>query len=102
MQHAIAPTLMRLLRRGVESGLWTLADLDTPSNGFATCTAVDREHFRGGYEGVQFRNLLRDTAQPHPEAVQVISDRDLPPMPQGVTPAQRQDLPLTLEDDCPF
>ena len=88
---------MRTLRTGVENGRWTIDQIDRPSNGFQTCTVVDREHFRSGYEGVQFRNLLRDTAQPHPEAVQVISDRDLPPMPQGVTPAQRQDLPLTLE-----
>ena len=95
-------SVKRILREGVEKGHWTVEQLDHPSLGFIDCTAVDREHFRGGYEGVQFRNLLRDTAQPHPEAVQVISDRDLPPMPQGVTPAQRQDLPLTLEDDCPF
>lgn len=98
MQHAIDPSLMRLLRRGVETGLWTLESLDTPSNGFATCTAVDREHFRGGYEGVQFRNLLRD-APPAEERVRVIDDKDLPPMPTGITPAEPQDLPITLDEE---
>ena len=95
-------SVMQTLRKGVENGHWTIEQLDSPSHGFRTCTAVDRRTFRSGYEGVQFRNLLRDTAQPHPEAVQVISDRDLPPMPQGITPAESQALPLTLEDDCPF
>lgn len=102
MQHAIDPSLFKLLRRGVESGLWTLEDLDKPSPGFVSCTFVDREHFCGGYEGVQHRNLLRDASQPHSEAVQPTSDRDLPPMPHGVTHAQQPDLPVTLEEPNPL
>ena len=54
----LASTRQQLLD-GVARGYWTLEQLDTPSPGFVTCTAVDREHFPGGYEGVQFRNLLR-------------------------------------------
>ena len=96
MQHAIDPSLMQLLRRGIQSGLWTLEDLDKPSPGFIECTRVDREHFKGGYEGVQFRNLLRD-GPPVAERVQVIDDKDLPPMPHGITPAEA-DGPLTVEE----
>lgn len=95
-------SVKQILREGVEKGHWTVEQLDHPSLGFQNCTAVDRRIFSNGYEGVQYRNLLRDAVQPHPEAVQVISDRDLPPMPQGVTPAERQDLPLTIDDDNPF
>ena len=89
----------RILRDGVEKGYWTVEALDRPSPGFVSCTHVDRETFPGGYEGVQFRNLLRDTAQPHPETVQVISDKDLPPMAHGVTPAYAPKLPLTLDEE---
>ena len=53
-------SIRRILRHGVEKGLWTLEALDTPSSGFRNCTAVDRKTFIGGYEGVQHRNLLRD------------------------------------------
>ena len=77
------------LRKGVEAGHWTVEDLDRAPSGRSPNLGPPR-------------NLLRDAVQPHPEAVQVISDRDLPPMPQGVTPAERQDLPLTIDDDNPF
>ena len=87
------------LRRGVAAGHFTLEQLDTPSPGFVTCTAVDREHFPTGYEGVQFVNVLREQA-PAPESVQVTSERDLPPLPHGITPAEA-DGPLTLEQN-PF
>ena len=43
MRHVVDPGMLRLLRRGVESGLWTLENLDTPSPGFVQCTAVDRD-----------------------------------------------------------
>ena len=85
------------LRRAVQAGHFTVEQLDTPSAGFITNTRCDREHFPGGYEGVQFRNLLRE-AGVAPEAVQVTSERDLPPMPHGITPAQ-PDGPLTLEQE---
>ena len=75
------------LRRAVEAGHFTVEQLDTPSPGFVTCTAVDRAHFPGGYEGVQFHNLLRQPGSA-PEAVQVTSERDLPPLAHGVTHAE--------------
>ena len=99
MRHVVDPGMLRLLRRGVESGLWTLENLDTPSPGFVQCTAVDREWFKGGYEGVQFRNLLRD--MPAVESVQAVPDpKDfdtvlLPTNP----PTQDSKLPLTLDEE---
>ena len=84
------------LREGVEKGYWTIEQLDHPSLGFQDCMKVDRRTFPGGFEGVQFRNLLRDSP-PVAEKVQVIDDKDLPPMPTGATPAQTPDLPVTLE-----
>ena len=99
MRHVVDPGMLRLLRRGVESGLWTLENLDTPSPGFVQCTAVDREWFKGGYEGVQFRNLLRD--MPAVEAVQAAPDpKDFDTvLPPSNTPQQAQKLPLTLDEE---
>ena len=82
---------------GVAKGYWTVEQLDTPSAGFIHNTRCDRRTFPGGYEGVQFRNLLREDGVA-PEAVQVTSERDLPPLPHGHTPAEA-DGPLTLEQE---
>lgn len=90
--------LKALLRRGVEQGYWTVEAIDRPSSGFATCTHVDRETFPNGYVGVEHRNMLRDSLQAQTEAVEVISDKDLPPMAHGVTPAYAPKLPLTLDE----
>ena len=91
--------LKELLRKGVEKGYWTVEDLDRPSPGFQdTLSSVNPTYFKDGYQGVQFRNLLRDGA-PIAERVQVIDDRDLPPMAHGVTPAQTTDLPLAEPPD---
>ena len=75
--------VMALLRRGVNRGWWTVEDLDKKGDG-----AIKH------WEPV---NLLRE-AGAAPEAVQVTSERDLPPLPHGVTPAQ-PDGPLTLEQE---
>lgn len=91
--------LKGLLRRGVEQGYWSLEAIDRPSSGFTSCTHVDRETFPNGYAGVEHRNMLRDSLQAHPEAVQVISDKDLPPMAHGITPAYAPTLPLTLDEE---
>ena len=56
------------LLRAVQNGRFTIEHLDRPSPGFSNCARVDRAHFQGGYQGVQHRNLLRDTqgpSQPH-------------------------------------
>ena len=89
--------IRKQLLDGVAKGYWTVEQIDRPSPGFVENTRCDREHFPGGYEGVQFRNLLRDGG-PAPEAVQVTSERDLPPLPHGVTHAHA-DGPLTLEQE---
>ena len=61
MERALNLTSIRMtLRKGVANGLFTVEDLDTPSDGFRRNMAVDRKSFPGGYNGVQYRNLLRD------------------------------------------
>ena len=99
MRHVVDPGMLRLLRRGVESGLWTLENLDTPSPGFKACTGVDRRTFPSGYEGVQFRNLLRD--MPAVEAVQAVPDpKDFDTvLPPSDAPTQGAKLPLTLDEE---
>ena len=76
-------SVQQQLRDGIAKGYWTIEDLDTPPPGFI-----------GDPE--KYRNLLRD-GPPVVEKVQVISDKDLPPMPHGVTPAEA-DGPLTVEE----
>ena len=88
-------TIRMTLKRAVEAGHFTVEQLDTPSPGFVRNTRCDRRTFPGGYEGVQFRNLLREAGSA-PEAVQVTSERDLPPLPHGIT-FPEADGPLTLE-----
>lgn len=61
MRRAFDMTSVRMtLRKAVANGLFTVEDLDTPSDGFTRNMAVDRKSFPGGYNGVQYRNLLRD------------------------------------------
>ena len=91
------------LKKAVESGHFAVEHLDTPSEGFIRNTRCDRRTFPCGYEGVQHRNLLREP-EAAPEAVQVTSERDLPPLPHGHTPAEA-DGPLTLDEqyaELPF
>ena len=94
------------LMKAVQNGHFTVEQLDTPSPGFVTCTAVDREHFPGGYEGVQFRNLLREDPAPTPTVQAAPDPKDFAEvLPKSNTPAQAPELPLTLEqshDECPF
>lgn len=107
MRPAFDQTSIRMtLRKAVQAGHFTMEMLDTPSPGFVNNTAVDRETFPSGYEGVQFRNLLRDDPAPR-EAVQAMPDpKDFAEvLPKSNTPAQAPLLPLTLEqphDECPF
>ena len=104
-------SVMQTLRRGIEAGHWTLEDLDKPTKGWLEATdtsysslslkakqegTVYNENFGESFKAPVYRNLLRDGA-PVVEKVQVISDKDLPPMPHGVTPAE-PDGPLTLEE----
>ena len=86
------------LLEGVQKGYWTLEAIDRPSPGFLACTKVDKRAFPDGYKGIQHRNLLRDLTM-QPERVQVTDPKDLPPLAHGVTPAQAQDLPVTLETE---
>ena len=99
MKPAFDQTSIRMtLRKAVAAGHFTVEMLDTPSNGFIENTNCDRRTFPGGYEGVPFRNLLRDDVV-QPERVQVIDPKDLPLMAEGVTPAEVTNLPTTLDND---
>ena len=78
-----AASVMPLLRRGVNAGLWTVEQLDKPSAGWLenmTCKVAD--YPKGPtrevpYYGKEHRNLLRDH---HPETVQAgPSPRDFTP-----------------------
>lgn len=80
-------SLKEILREGVELGHWTVEQIDAIPTGL--CPGAKPP-----------RNLLRDEA-PVVEKVQVIADKDLPPMPHGVTPAE-PDGPLTLEEEFPL
>ena len=93
------------LRDGVMKGYWTMENLDQPSPGFVENTRVDRRIFGSGYEGIEFRNLLRDDPVPR-EAVQAMPDpKDFDVvLKTNDQPPQAEPLPITLEtnDSCPF
>ena len=61
MKRAFDLTSIRMtLRKGVANGLFSIEDLDQPSDGFRRNMNVDLKSFPGGYQGVEYRNLLRD------------------------------------------
>ncbi|WP_438983873.1 hypothetical protein [Vulcanococcus sp.] len=61
MLRAIDPAALRaILKRGVDRGLWTVEQLDRPSPGWRANTRVDTRLFPNGYQGIAYRNPLRD------------------------------------------
>jgi hypothetical protein len=61
MLSPIDPVALRaILLRGVERGLWTVEQLDRPSQGWIDNTRVSSKAFRNGYQGIAYRNPLRD------------------------------------------
>jgi hypothetical protein len=61
MLSPIDPTaLQAILRRGVDRGLWTAEQLDRPSPGWLSNTRVCPELFPNGYQGIAYRNPLRE------------------------------------------
>ena len=95
MDHAAA-SVMPLLRRGVNAGLWTLEDLDVPSAGWKYNLVIKvADHPKGpvreiDYYGKQHRNLLRDH---YPEAVEVVNPRDFEPVKADQRSALQPDQP---------
>ena len=89
MEH-VSFAIINILRKGVESGHWTLDQLDKPSAGWTANTRVDRRTFPSGYMGIEHRNLLR----PHdtPERVEVVSPRDFTPPPDPAPPEPNVEL----------
>jgi hypothetical protein len=104
VKRAFDPTAVRkILQRGIESGLWTLEDLDRPPPGYQLLCDEMAQHKvieLRSFKVPPYTNLLRAPA----EAVQVSDPRDFTPT-TGATPAQALDLPLTTEDpldELPF
>ena len=61
MQRAFDLSKIRItLRKAVANGLFTVEDLDTPSDGFRRNMNVDLKSFPAGYQGVKYQNLLSD------------------------------------------
>ena len=106
MQKAFDLTTIRMtLRKAVQAGHFTMEMLDTPSPGFVTCTHVDRERFKHGYEGVQFRNLLRDDPTPIEKVEAMPDPKDFAAvLPPSNPPTEAPKNPITLETNgfCPF
>lgn len=88
MKRAFDMSKVRLtLRTMVQKGYLKLEDLDQPS-------PYTRDNFKNWQ--ASYVNPLREGTDMGP-AIEVQSPRDLPYSATGVTPAQRSDLPLTLE-----
>ena len=60
MEH-ISIGIIKLLQDGADKGYWTVDQIDRPSPGWTAGTKVDRRFFKNGYNGIQHRNLLRDS-----------------------------------------
>ena len=60
MEH-ISIGIIKLLQNGADKGYWTVDQIDRPSPGWTAGTKVDRRYFKNGYQGIQHRNLLRDS-----------------------------------------
>ena len=79
--------IKRQLKDGIAKGYWTLEQLDIKPPG--SLVPDDR-----------YKNLARESMP----SVEVIDDKDLPPLPKGVTPSEKPNLPLTIADleESPF
>jgi len=99
VRRAFDPSAVRkILQRGIDSGLWTLEDLDRPSPGYQLLCDEMRRHTvleLRSFPVPPHRNPLRDPNTS--EAVQLSDPRDFTPT-EGTTPAQPLDLPLTPEE----
>jgi hypothetical protein len=85
-------SIRKTLRHGIERGLWTLEDLDTPSHGYKLLVEELSRH-----KVVELRRFpvppwINPLREPEPEPVVQVSDpRDFTPT-EGATPAQNPDL----------
>ena len=69
-------SIIRVLRKGIRDGRWTLEDLDKPSRGFelAKKEYLTRNPLSNGqWKGVVHKNLLRE--HPIQEAVEYAPDK---------------------------
>ena len=98
MKPVFDPSAVRkILQRGIESGLWTLEDLDRPPPGYQLlCDEMARHKVieLRSFKVPPYINPLRAPA----EAVQVSDPRDFTPA-TGPTPAQPSELPINPPPD---
>lgn len=94
MNPAFDPASVRtLLRRGITNGWWTLQDLDVPSPGFRSNLLVARRLFPNGYQGIQHRNLLRDSPPVHKPTPEASSGPGKAPEPPAPVPTTQPTAP---------
>jgi len=73
-------SLVRTLKDGIKKGYWTMEQLDTPPPGWKDCVTdcEGNPAFPQGYQGIQYKNLARQSPVPTKEKVEVIDPKDLP------------------------
>jgi len=73
-------SLVRTLKDGIEKGYWTMEQLDIPPPGWKDCVndCEGNPAFPQGYQGIQYKNLARQSSLPTKEKVEVIDPKDLP------------------------
>ena len=73
-------SLMRTLKDGIKKGYWTMEQLDTPPPGWRDCVTdcEGNPAFPQGYQGIQYKNLARQSQVPTKEKVEVIDPKNLP------------------------
>ena len=73
-------SLVRTLKDGIKKGYWTLEQLDTPPPGWRDCVTdcEGNPAFPQGYQGIQYKNLARQSPLLTKEKVEVIDPKDLP------------------------
>ena len=73
-------SLMRTLKDGIKKGYWTMEQLDTPPPGWRDCVTdcEGNPAFPKGYQGIQYKNLARQSQVIAEEKVEIIDPKDLP------------------------
>ena len=73
-------SLVRTLKDGIKKGYWTMEQLDTPPPGWRDCVTdcEGNPAFPKGYQGIQYKNLARQSPLLTKEKVEVIDPKDLP------------------------
>ena len=73
-------SLVRTLKDGIKKGYWTMEQLDTPPPGWTQVVEDCQKNpaFPQGYQGIQYKNLARQSQVIAEEKVEIIDPKDLP------------------------